>query len=296
MGKYLSIIKTAECKSLTKAGQVLGYTQPSLSYIINNIEDELGCKLFYRDQRGVVLTEMGEQLLEYMKQIEELEERIHQLARASQGGLLRVGIFPSVATQWMPRILEEFYQAYPKAVVKLEHMLGYLHGELGVREHRLDCCFFVGTCPRGLEMVPLFEDRYFCLVRQGDPLAGKPSVSVEELRERTFIPNSESADECSVLREVCQSLGENSRFDFTPQEDATCIAMVEQGLGVTILSGLSMIDLIPGKDVAAVPLQEDYTRGIGLLCPPGAKRSPLVTAFLRIVQRKVEEWEEENKR
>lgn len=52
MGKYLPVIKTAECGSLTKAAHVLGYTQPSLGYIINNIEDELGVKLFYRDQRG----------------------------------------------------------------------------------------------------------------------------------------------------------------------------------------------------------------------------------------------------
>ena len=59
MGKYLPVIKTAECGSLTKAAHVLGYTQPSLGYIINNIEDELGVKLFYRDQRGVTLTENG---------------------------------------------------------------------------------------------------------------------------------------------------------------------------------------------------------------------------------------------
>ena len=46
MGKYLPVIKTAECGSMTRAAQVLGYTQPSLGYIINNIEDELGVKLF----------------------------------------------------------------------------------------------------------------------------------------------------------------------------------------------------------------------------------------------------------
>ena len=59
MGKYRPIIVTAECGTLTRAGKILGYTQPSLGYIISNLESELGVKIFHRDQRGVRLTEAG---------------------------------------------------------------------------------------------------------------------------------------------------------------------------------------------------------------------------------------------
>ena len=51
MGKYLPVIVTAECGSLTRAAQTLGYTQPSLGYIISNLEEELGAKIFFRSQR-----------------------------------------------------------------------------------------------------------------------------------------------------------------------------------------------------------------------------------------------------
>ena len=149
MGKYLPVIKTAECGSLTKAAHVLGYTQPSLGYIINNIEDELGVKLFYRDQRGVTLTENGQGLLEIMKQIETMEDRLRETARVSQGTLIRVGIFPSPANQWMPSALQKFYDKHPEVRVKLVHQMSYLDGELGVREHSLDCSFFTGKSPRG---------------------------------------------------------------------------------------------------------------------------------------------------
>ena len=44
MGKYAPVIKTAECGSMTRAAQTMGYTQPSLGYIINNIENELGAR------------------------------------------------------------------------------------------------------------------------------------------------------------------------------------------------------------------------------------------------------------
>ena len=154
MGKYLPIIVTAECGSLTRAGLILGYTQPSLGYIINNIEDELGVKLFYRDQRGVTLTGAGVQLLEIMKKIEDMDDLLHQTARASAGGLLRVGIFPSVASQWLPAILREFYEKHPDALVKLSHQFYYLNGEIGVKDHSLDCAFFTGILSARYRAMP----------------------------------------------------------------------------------------------------------------------------------------------
>lgn len=69
---------------------VLGYTQPSLGYIINNIENDLGVKLFYRDQRGVTLTETGSDLLKLMRKIEAMEDELQEAARVSQWELLRV--------------------------------------------------------------------------------------------------------------------------------------------------------------------------------------------------------------
>lgn len=118
MGRYLPVIKTAECGSLTRAAHALGYTQPSLGYIINNIENELGVKIFYRNQRGVTLTENGESLLAIMRQIEDMESHLQEVARISRWEMLRVGIFPSVASLWMPEILKEFYHTYPKVVGK----------------------------------------------------------------------------------------------------------------------------------------------------------------------------------
>ena len=97
MGKYAPVIKTAECGSMTRAAHVLGYTQPSLGYIINNIENDLGVKLFYRDQRGVTLTETGSDLLKLMRKIEAMEDELQEAARVSQWELLRVGIFAGVS-------------------------------------------------------------------------------------------------------------------------------------------------------------------------------------------------------
>ena len=218
MGKYAPVIKTAECGSMTRAAQTMGYTQPSLGYIINNIENELGVKIFYRDQRGVTLTEAGVGLLEIMRQIEAMEMRLQEAARVSKWELLRVGIFSDVAAQWMPGILEAFYEAYPDVVVKLEQESCYLNGELDVKEHKLDCCFFIGQCPPGMESFPLYEDPYYLVVEEKSYLASLKEVSVwDVVGKYQFIPTNESFDMGSTIHEIYQLFARFSRLDFQPQ-------------------------------------------------------------------------------
>ena len=265
-------------------------------YIINNIEDELGVKLFYRDQRGVTLTEAGAPLLEVMKKIEAMEDHLRQMARAGAGGLLRVGIFPSVASQWLPAILREFYEKHPGALVKLSHQFYYLNGEIGVKDHSLDCAFFTGKCPPGLEAVALYQDPYYLVVSADHPLAGQEAVALSSLTgAERFIPTNESFDSESAIWDVYQTFSQSNLVDFEPRENQTCIAMVESGLGVTILPGLSLYDLLPGRRVKAIPLKEDVSRTISLLCPPKEERSAVTSAFLQLVQRQVVAWEEEHR-
>ena len=114
MGKYAPVLKAAECGSMTRAAQSMGYTQPSLGYIINNIENELGVKIFYRDKRGVTPTEAGIGLLEIMRQIEAMENHLQEAARVSKQELLRVGILSSVASQWMPEIFGKLLSVLPR--------------------------------------------------------------------------------------------------------------------------------------------------------------------------------------
>ena len=292
MGKYLPVIRTAECGSLNRAAQALGYTQPSLAYIINNIESELEVKLFLRGQRGVTLTEEGAKLLTIMRQIEEMEEKLHQAARVGKNGLLRVGIFPSIASLWLPEVLARFYQIHPEAEVKMEHLFYYLDGEQGLKEHRLDCCFFASQSPASLEAIELWEDPYYLVVPQDSDLADRKEVDLAEIAgQYPFIPTTESFDEGSVIWEHYRALAQSSRVNYQPQENRMAIAMVESGLGVAVLPGLDLMDLSSGRKVKVIPLAGGLSRTVSILCPKEGW-SDLLADFLDMVQLTVEEWKE----
>lgn len=294
MGKYYPVIRTAECGSLNRAAQALGYTQPSLAYIINNIESELGGKIFHRDRQGVTLTENGVRMLETMRQIEVLEARLQREATLGREEVLRVGMLPSVASQWMPEVLMEFYQQYPDAAVKLEHLRYYREGELGVREHRLDCSFYIGREPPGLESIPLYEDPYYLVVSRDSELANRTEVSVQEVKGKyCFIPNNESYDSESAIWEVYQSFHKRNRMESQSYENQMAVGLVERNLGVTLLAGMALREAISDRWVKAIPLKENLNRTICLICPREVEPSSLMGGFLRIVQQTVENWEEQ---
>ena len=291
MGKYRPIIVTAECGTLTRAGKILGYTQPSLGYIISNLETELGVKIFHRDQRGVRLTEAGASIIDIMRQIEDMEDHLREVIHTSQESLLRVGIFPSVSAQWIPGIIAAFRESYPNTAIKLQHQSWYLDGELGVKEHTLECAFFTGKCPAGLESIPLHVDPYYLVVGENCDLYDREEVSLYDVAGKyPFIPTNESFDSESAIWDVYQTFSQSNLVDFEPQENHMAIAMTEAGLGMTILPGLDLVDLSANHRVKALPLAEGLTRTISLLCPRESERTPLTAAFLSIARATVEKW------
>ena len=145
-------------------------------------------------------------------------------------------------------------------VVKLEQESCYLNGELDVKEHKLDCCFFIGQCPPGMESFPLYEDPYYLVVEEKSYLASLKEVSVwDVVGKYQFIPTNESFDMGSTIHEI--------------------------------------YDLIPNRAVKIIPLKDRLTRTVSLLCPRESERSHLTEVFLRLTQQRVDAWRtaQENK-
>lgn len=296
MGKYLPVIVTADCGSLTRAGEVLGYAQPNMGHIVTRCEEELGVKIFTRNQRGMTLTETGEKLVKIMRQIDEMEYYLQETAKRLRKSLFRVGVFQSVATQWMPQIVDEFCREHPDTVLQMEYLGRYLDDELGVRESWLDCTFFSGTnIPSGMQCFPLLQDPYYLLVHADSPLAAQTAISLEEVSgQYPYIHTNEDFDWDESYKEIRKKFIESDLVKIYSPENNTAIALVAQGVGVSIVPELSLCHLSPELPVRAIPLREPVSRSISLLCPKELKNTALTATFLRLLQKRVEEWKREH--
>lgn len=291
MGKYLPIITTARCGSLNKAAGQLGYSHPSLWYIINNLEDDLGVKLFHRSKRGVTLTEAGAELLDLMVEIEEREERLYKIAHTFRENCLTLGVLPSISSQWLPDLLTEMTRKHPNVQMKLETPTFYRDGAEAVANHTLTCCFSTLANPPGVDCIPLYDDPYLVVVGLTHELADRDQVSLEELvSQYPLIPSSESLDPDSALWSVYQAAESLVSADGGTLEPRLPVALAGKDLGAAILPSLALGELYREYPVRVLPLADGMHRTITLLCQKKNRRTALDNEFIKLVTRFVETW------
>lgn len=108
--------------SITKAAQLLYISQPALSRQIQDLEEELGCKLFDRSKRQLSLTESGFLLQQRAQEILNLDERTKKELRENSGflsGELRIGCVESSAVRFLADKFQAFRAAYPQVQFEL---------------------------------------------------------------------------------------------------------------------------------------------------------------------------------
>lgn len=131
-----SFIAVAELGSFTKAAEVLGKAQSTISMHIRRVEDVYGCAVFERMSAGVAVSERGAVIHGVAQRILQL----HDAARAEiEGrgltGYLRVGIMDDFAVNHLPNVLRRFAAANPKLRLEIRSALSEeLHAAIGAQE------------------------------------------------------------------------------------------------------------------------------------------------------------------
>lgn len=121
--KQARYIKTiAECGTVTSAAKLLYVSQPSLSQMLKQVEEELGLPIFDRSFSPFRLTYAGEKYLEAAERIltanDQLENQIREL-RQERSGRIRLGVSVSRAMQILPHVLPQFLEEYPAVQLEL---------------------------------------------------------------------------------------------------------------------------------------------------------------------------------
>ena len=111
LNRYEIFLKVAEGGSITRAAELLHYTQAGVSHSIAALEREAGVPLLIRGSNGVTLTENGKRLIQPIQTLvndqRALEQSIFEINEVV-AGTLRLGAFTSVAAQWLPFLIRDF--------------------------------------------------------------------------------------------------------------------------------------------------------------------------------------------
>ena len=190
----------ARCGSLTTAAEELYTTQPHVSMVIRELEQELGTRLFTRRSNGVELTEAGERVYGYALRALRNAELFASISREQREHSLRIATNNSSN---MAVMLTAFYNEFTGAGKNRELYLRFT--ECGIEKmisllsaHEYDLGFlFVPDTKRSalgylmdrhqLAFTPLLDTDLVLYVGKGHPLEGRASVTAEEVASLSFI-------------------------------------------------------------------------------------------------------------
>jgi DNA-binding transcriptional LysR family regulator len=248
-------LHVADQLSFSKASQSLHISQPSLSKVIQIIEEELGVILFDRSTRRLQLTDDGKILVKFANTIMSSLEDLHAaLAEGKQfkKGSIKLGLPPVIGVSFFPSIIAKFRNLYPQVQIQLIEEGGKI-----VEQSLLDGKIDLGVVvlpvnENNFETLPFVERRLSLIVNANHPLATKENIRLSALKNEQFILFKEGFSLYDRVREACISEGfepliayESSQWDFIGE-------MVAADLGIALLPDI-VCSKIDSRQIKVIP-------------------------------------------
>ncbi len=195
------LITTAQIKALlavaaagnySLAARQSGISQPSIHKAARDLERLSGVELFHNTPRGIQLTPAAEILVRHARLAEvELQQALAELdaLRGTEGGTISIGTLPLARTKMLPKVINDFVTRHPKAQINVvdgpyeELLRGLRYGEIDILIGALR-----NPVPTNdVHQVRLFGDHLAIVARREHPLQHVPKLSVDMLREYSWI-------------------------------------------------------------------------------------------------------------
>lgn len=239
--KQLKVFSTAAaCGSFSRASVTLSIAQPALSRYVKALETELGVKLFYRNGRGIILTEAGKLLDQYAKGILEQASRAASEIAALQlspHGSVAIGMPPSVGSVLTVPLVERYREQYPQIAMRVVegfsgHVLEWLlTGKIDV------AVLYNQPAMSNVLSEPLLKEELVLLGAAKDPSrlpAG--NVQAKVLADIPMILPSRPHGLRLLIDQVFGKAGIEPNIIIEIDAMPSTLNLVEKGIGYTVLS------------------------------------------------------------
>jgi len=273
--------------SFSAAGERLHMSQSGVSQHIQDLEGQLGTRLFKRGRRGVTLTAAGETLHDYTRSIlrlvAEAEGAVTNVENLTSGQL-SIGTTPGISLYLLADWIHSFRVRFPQLMVTL---MTDITSQIvsAVLEHRLDVGFVEGEINRlsnmRLGQIPLKEIEQFVVVGPGHPFWSEPSVALADLHQQHFITRQPNSDTRIWMDRIFSDAGVAPHIVAELDNPESIKRAVISGMGVTILPEYAFTEQESQGQVRALPIRDHrLRRSLKLVWDEEIACAPVTKAFL----------------
>ena len=245
------IVAIADHRHFGRAAEHCFVTQPTLSMMVQKLEDELSIKLFDRGQQPISPTREGSAIITRARLILSEVNNLKAYAKELKGeitGELRLGIIPTLAPYLLPLFLKPFASKYPALKIFIKEMVtGDIMNHL--KSGELDMGILATPLHDPLlQEYPLFQEEFFAYAAQSEKLGNKKYLLAKEINidhlwllQEGHCFRNQIFNLCELKRD--QSTTDNLHYEAGSIE--TLINLVDRYDGITIIPNLARLNLSP---------------------------------------------------
>lgn len=283
------ILAVDRFRHFAKAAEYCRVTQPTLSAMIQKLEEELDTKIFDRSQQPVCPTPIGMHIIEQARQVLVQTNRIKNIIeeeKHSLSGTFHLGILPTIAPYLLPRFFPQLMKKYPSLDIRVTEMKTK-DIKSALQTGEIDAGIVAGLADmEEFRQTPLFYEQFYAYVSREDPLFKNEVIRTSDLNGEQLWLLDEGHCFRDQLMRFCQlKAARTSQLAYHLGSMETFMRMVESGKGVTFIPELAVMQLNEIQQELVRPFAIPCpTRQIILLTSPNFIRLTLLEALTQEIQ------------
>lgn len=242
--KHLRLVKAVvEEGGITKAMDVLHLSQSALSYQLKEAELQVGTPVFYRRNKKLILTPVGEKIYDtanrVIQELDTIESEVKRMMNGEQG-VIRISTECYTNYHWLPAVLKKFNDELPGVEVEIVFEATLKPIEK-LMEGKLDLA--ITSNPEQIdqiEYIKLFTDEMLVVVPQKHPWAKRDFVTPEDFHDATLIIHSLPLETVSLFREQLIPRGISPRKLIVLPLTEASIELVKAEMGILVLANWAL--------------------------------------------------------
>lgn len=281
------VLALEKTRHFVRAAEMCGVTQPTLSAMIQKLEDELDCKIFDRSRQPIEITEIGHRIIQQAQviiyQANQLKESVKN-EKDTLSGSLNLAIIPTIAPYLLPQFIGAFRQSHPTIALKVSEMhTATIIEKLRVAEIDMAILSTPLDDPKILE-VPLYYERFVAYISPSEPIYDRLELSATDMP----LDKLWMLEEGHCLRNQVFNFCHEKPIQSSTYEAGsigTLVKIVDLNGGYTVIPELhvDLLDEVQKKNLRQI-VQPEATREISIVIRHDFVREGILNAVAECIK------------
>ena len=243
------ILAVDQCRHFAKAAEFCRVTQPTLSMMIQKLEDELGIKLFDRSVQPVKPTAAGVKVIAQARSVLHQAALIKDIVKEEEHslkGAFRLAVLPTIAPYLLPRFLQHLAEQHKELDIRIQEMQT-APTLAALQNGEIDAAIIANEpLESNLEGTLLFYEEFFCYVSKKEAVYRKNLIRTADISdERLWLLDEGHCFRDQLMRFCQREQVKLHQAAYHLGSLETFMHMVESGYGMTFIPELATLQLCP---------------------------------------------------